>query len=117
MPLGGHSWALRPLVILASMLPDGKTKMKDLIDVHMTDWNELEWPADFWVCTGRRDGTRIVFGQQPGEAPDLSVAIAASTAIPGYFSPVTMKDKHHLNGGLYLTFRMCEDGFASPTQR
>jgi len=102
VPLGGRSWAIQPLAVLASMLPEGKTEMKDLINAHMADWAERGWPDGLWICTvKRKDGTRVVFGQQPEKAPDLSVAIAASTAIPGYFAPVTIEGQQFLDGGLY----------------
>ena len=102
IPLGGRSWAFRPLAALASMLPEGETGMQGLIDLYLNDWTERHWPEGLWICAiQRRDGARIVFGRQPGEPTDLSLAVAASTAIPGYFAPVMIDGQKLLDGGLH----------------
>jgi NTE family protein len=83
------------------MLPDGQTEMSGLIGRHLAEWTVGAWPEGLSICTVRRmDGTRVVFGH-PDESTDLSLAIAASTAIPGYFSPVTIGGQQFLDGGLY----------------
>ena len=47
------------------------------------------WPrATTWVCAARRrDGRRVVFGRAGSPPAPLSLAVAASCAIPGYFTP------------------------------
>jgi NTE family protein len=102
IPIGGRPWAFRPLAVLASMLPEGQTEMQGLIDLHLAAWTERAWPEGLWVCAvQRRDGARVVFGRQRGEPTDLSLAVAASTAIPGYFAPVTIAGRQLSDGGLH----------------
>lgn len=102
IPIGGRPWAFRPLAILSSMLPDGETKMEGLIDVHLAEWAKKTWPEKLWICAVRRsDGHRVVFGQQPKESIPLSRGVAASTAIPGYFAPVSICGQEFLDGGIY----------------
>lgn len=61
------------------------------------------WPAAalFVVAVRRRDGRRVVFGA-PGEPqPDVGAAVAASCAIPAYFTPVTIDGEAYVDGGLH----------------
>jgi len=61
------------------------------------------WPLAelFIVAVRRRDGRRVVFGA-PGEPhPDVGAAVAASCAIPAYFTPVTIDGVAYVDGGLH----------------
>lgn len=60
------------------------------------------WPEEsLWLCAvALRDGKRVVFGH--GRAPDASVgaAVAASSAVPGYFKPVNIAGRRYVDGGV-----------------
>lgn len=102
VPIGRQSWPLRPMAILSSMLPPGRTAMEDLLAHHMAGGIGDDWPEDLWICAVRRqDGHRVVFGQQLDTPVQLSSAIAASACIPGYFTPVTINGQQFLDGGIH----------------
>ena len=90
----------RPLAMLAAMLPPGEIAIADLA----TAFDPLfgaSWPAEpLWVCAVRqRDGRRVVFGRDD-KAP-VSLAVAASCAIPGYFAPVDIEGDTFVDGGVH----------------
>ncbi len=61
------------------------------------------WPvAALWIVAVRRsDGRRVVFGA-PGEPrPEVGEAVAASCAIPGYFTPIAIDGTEYVDGGLH----------------
>jgi NTE family protein len=61
------------------------------------------WPAAaLWiVAVRRRDGRRVVFGR-PGEPmTDVGSAVAASCAIPGYFTAVDIHGVPYVDGGVH----------------
>jgi NTE family protein len=94
-------WALRPSVIATAMMPAGEV---DLIE-HAEGLAELdpqEWPRGLWIAaTGRDDGHRAVFGQAGAPEASLPEAVAASCAIPGYFSPITVNGVEYFDGGVH----------------
>ncbi len=60
------------------------------------------WPEGLWVCAARRDdGRRVVFGRHGAPEARLSEAVAASCAIPGYFAPVPIDGRQHVDGGVH----------------
>jgi NTE family protein len=61
------------------------------------------WPdAALWIVAVRRsDGRRVVFGK-PGEpVADVGAAVAASCAIPAYFSAVEIGGIEYVDGGVH----------------
>jgi NTE family protein len=63
----------------------------------------MAWPkAPTWLAAVRRsDGRRVVFGK-PGEpVTDISSAVAASCAIPGYFASVEIDGTGYVDGGVH----------------
>jgi NTE family protein len=101
-PTGGRPWVFQPLAILSTMVPTGKTAMGALIARHLPEWIEETWPHGLWICAVRRkDGDRVVFGQRSDESTPLTSAVAASSAIPGFFAPVTVRAEQFLDGGIY----------------
>jgi NTE family protein len=102
LPTLGRPWTFRPLAIVASMVPNGRTALGTLIAHHLGAWAHEGWPDDLWVCAVRRsDGSRVVFGRGHDESPPLASAIAASCSIPGYFSPVSIAGEEFVDGGIF----------------
>jgi NTE family protein len=60
------------------------------------------WPDEaLWICAVRQaDGRRRVFGRDGGR-PAVPAAVAASCAIPGFFSPVLVDGEPHIDGGVH----------------
>lgn len=88
--------------LLAGLLPRGRVDsapMGDRIRLLMSD----RWPSrPTWVCATRlRDGKRVVFGRDDVDVPDLGTAVQASSAIPGYFAPVTIGGRDYVDGALF----------------
>ena len=94
-------WAFRPSVAAMTMLPAGRfdiTQHADQLDRLVGDF----WPDGLWICAVRRsDGGRVVFGRPGSPKAPLPRAVAASCAIPGYFSPVLINGRHYLDGGVH----------------
>jgi NTE family protein len=94
-------WAVRPSVFASTLLPAGSFD----VAAHAARLDGLlgeAWPEGLRVCATRRlDGRRIVFGRAGAPAAPLSQAVAASCAIPGYFSPVRIGRREYLDGGVH----------------
>jgi NTE family protein len=95
-------WQFRPLAAALTLLAPGE---HDII-AQLAALRELEtasWPErDLWICAvRRRDGRRVVFGR-PGSPPaPIHLAMAASCAVPGYFTPVRIGDRSYVDGGVH----------------
>ncbi len=97
-------WRYRPGVLASALLPEGTLPINEgaaaiglLFD---------GWPAeDTWICTVRLDdGARVVFGRDVS-AP-MREAVAASCAIPGYYSPVPIAGRRYVDGGMWSTHNL-----------
>jgi NTE family protein len=94
----------RPGVALAGLLPAG------IMDTMMISRRVEElnggsaWPATpLWIVAVRlADGQRVVFGRDevPGHV-GLGAAVAASSAIPGFFAPVDVAGTRYVDGGVH----------------
>jgi NTE family protein len=92
-------WKVDPVLALTSLLPDGRI---DLL-AHVGDSSGIfdgAWPDDeLWLCAVRQgDLRRVVFGRDCH--PELSDAVAASCAIPGFFRPTTISGETYIDGGV-----------------
>lgn len=94
-------WAFRPSVAAMTLLPTGRV---DLIQ-HAPGLQHAApdaWPAGLWICGARRsDGARVVFGRHGSPTASLPEAVAASCAIPGYFSPIMIDGQEYFDGGVH----------------
>lgn len=90
-----------PWAMLAGLLPEGSVST-EFISSAVGEMLPGEWPDDpMWICTVRqRDGRRTVFGRNERFAPAPD-AVAASCAIPGFFSPVVIDGDAYIDGGLH----------------
>jgi NTE family protein len=100
--LGAHALRRGPsgLASLAMLLPDGT----EAFAPHVAFFDEIlgtEWPEDpLLICAARRrDCRRTVFGTG-GRTAALSEAVAASCAVPGYFSGVRIGRDTYVDGGV-----------------
>jgi NTE family protein len=95
-------WSFRPFAASMALLAPGPRDIADQLRA-LSEVDGMEWPHEaLWICAvGRRDGRRVVFGR-PGtpEAP-LHLAIAASCAVPGYFTPVRVGGHTYVDGGVH----------------
>jgi NTE family protein len=97
------AWAagpgLDPVAALVSVLPDGTLDLP----AHAAAIERAlgtDWPADdLWICTVRHHDLRRV-GIGRSESASLTAAVCASCAVPGYFRPVRIADRDHIDGGV-----------------
>ena len=84
-----------------TLLPTGRV---DLIE-HASGLAQAAadaWPDGLWICGARRnDGARVVFGRHGSPVASVPQAVAASCAIPGYFSPVAIDGVEYFDGGVH----------------
>jgi NTE family protein len=86
---------------LSSLLPAGRIDIAE----HIAGLHELagdHWPDGLRICAvRRRDGRRVVFGRDGAPTAPLARAVAASCAIPGFFTPVTIGGEAYIDGGAH----------------
>jgi NTE family protein len=93
-------WRLRLTSTAGALLPDGRYDLQQRTRV--LDQLGIDWPEGLWICACRRDdGRRVVFGRGAATPARLSQAVAASCAIPAYFSPVRIGGHDHVDGGMH----------------
>ena len=97
----GRPFTAAPWTLLAGLLPEGSVST-EFISSAISGLFPDVWPASpLWICTVRQsDGRRVVFGRDGNTAP-MSEVVAASCAIPGFFSPVMIDGEAHVDGGLH----------------
>jgi NTE family protein len=99
--LARRPWTLRPSTLAMTMLPRGAVELRSHTRALDAD-GEIAWPDDLWLCAARRDdGERVVFGRAGAPGADLPAAVAASCAIPGYFTPVMVGGVEYFDGGVH----------------
>jgi NTE family protein len=93
----------RPFVALAGLLPAGAVDPSAIGHRVEELAGGTAWPpAPTWIVAVRlRDGRRVAFGRDE-DAP-LGRAVAASCAIPGWFSPVEVGGRRYVDGGAHST--------------
>lgn len=93
----------RPGVAIAGLLPAGAVDATWIGARVEEVTGGPAWPAEaLWLVTVRlADGRRVVFGRD-ADAP-LGAAVAASCAIPGWFAPVEVNGRRHVDGGVHST--------------
>lgn len=91
-----------PMVALGALLPDGRLSTEEYRD-QVRRLTGMSWPtADLLICSvRRRDGRRVVFGNHRDTPIDVADAVAASSAVPGFFAPVVLSGEEYLDGGLH----------------
>jgi NTE family protein len=95
-PFSAPPWAL-----LSSLIPEGQVSTAMISDTIAGLFPD-DWPDEpLWLCAVRQsDGRRVAFGKQ-GPRPPLPDVVAASCAIPGFFSPVIIDDQSFVDGGVH----------------
>lgn len=95
-------WHFRPLAASLALLAPGTRDIAEQLSA-LKRVEGREWPEqDLWICAvRRRDGRRVVFGSRDCPEAPLHLAIAASCAVPGYFSPVRVGERTYVDGGAH----------------
>jgi NTE family protein len=95
-------WAVRPLSLMAGLIPEGPVPTRVIFDAVAAMLGN-QWPAAaLWIATVRLDDARlVVFGRQGAPQALPAQAVAASCAIPGWFTPVRIGDTRYIDGGAH----------------
>lgn len=95
--------SIRPAVLAAAAMPEGRIRIDLLGNGIRSLYGNRRWPADpTWICAVRMsDGQRVVFGREGSEPADIGTAVQASSAIPGFFAPVTIGVHRYIDGGAH----------------
>lgn len=92
---------LRPSRVVSGLLPNGNVRT-DTIGDRMIELHGTDWPTQELLITTVRlhDSERVVFGLDRSDV-DVGTAVEASSAIPGYFRPVTIDGFRYVDGGTH----------------
>lgn len=95
---------IRPVVSVAGLLPKG-TASTGAMAARIRECHPEPWPtAPTWICAvSVRTGRRVVFGREDVHVDHIGTAVAASSAVPGYFAPVRVGGIDHVDGGVHST--------------
>jgi NTE family protein len=112
---GRRPGRVRPGAVMAGLLPPGVVSTVPIsagVDALYGD----KW-ADkpTWLCAVRLDNGRLtVFGRQGAPPARMGEAVAASCAIPGFFTPVEIDGVRYVDGGAHSVTnlsRVARQGF------
>ena len=94
-------WNARLGTIAAAAFPAGRVST-EIISVGVAALFD-EWPdAPLWITAVELNtGRRVVFGRDLSHDTDVATAVAASCAIPGFFTPVEIDGARFVDGGAY----------------
>ena len=67
-----------------------------------------EHPALWVVAVDYETGERVVFGRDDAPKVRLEQAVAASCAVPGFYYPVSIRNRQYIDGGLYTPSNLDE---------
>ena len=95
-------WGVRPGAVVSALIPAGRNTThgisRGIQHLHGAAWPE----GRLRICAVRaRDARRVVFGTDTAPKVDVGTAVAASCAIPGYFTPVYVEGKAYVDGGAH----------------
>ena len=92
----------RPAALLAAALPTGRVPL-DPFAARIRWLFGDQWPVrPLWLnAVGLADGRRVTFGRDGAPRTDVGTAVAASCAVPGWFSPVQIDERRYVDGGVH----------------
>jgi NTE family protein len=95
-------WEARFGTVLTAALPAGRHSTEEMVAGLRRAVGE-EWSdRTLWICAVRLDdGQRVVFGKEGAPPAAVATAVAASSAIPGFFAPVEHAGVRYVDGGVH----------------
>ena len=95
-------WGIRAGTLAAALLPPGNLPA-ETVAAGVRNIYGASWPKEkTWVCTVRLDdGKLVVFGRPGVPQASMAEAVAASCAIPAYFTPVVIGGARYVDGGVH----------------
>ena len=95
-------WEIRAGTLGAALLPPGRVSA-EAVAVGVRNVYGTSWPAKpTWVCAVRlEDGKLVAFGRAGAPPASMADAVAASCAIPAFFTPVVIGGARYVDGGVH----------------
>lgn len=95
------NWPPRPGLSVAGALPAGRHSTGLIQSRYAAALPR--WPADpLWICAVHLDdGRRVIFGRDDHVDVDVGTAVAASSAVPGFFAPVEIDGERYVDGAVW----------------
>ncbi len=95
-------WGTRLGTLTAAALPTGRISLRPFAARVRWLFGDA-WPErPLWLPAVRlSDGQRVVFGQDGSPPTDVGTAVAASCAVPGWFTPVEIGGVRYVDGGVH----------------
>lgn len=98
-------WDARIGTLVSAALPEGRVPTERIVAGLRRVYGDRDWPErDMWICAVRlHDGRRTVFGRDQAalDGEGVPEAVAASCAIPGFFTPVRIGGVRYVDGGAW----------------
>jgi NTE family protein len=90
--------------LLAAAMPAGRAPIEALA-AHLRPLFGGGWPErPLWICVTDLDGRRrVVLGHDSVPETDVGTAVAASCAVPGWFTPIAIDGRRFVDGGAWST--------------
>jgi NTE family protein len=126
LPIGPGSWRLAlnslsnrtrrtPATLFGGWLPRGMISTEPLKDTvrRVVPEGWVDHPGTWILACDYANGRRVAFGREGAPAADLVDAVAASCAIPGFFTPVKIGRREYVDGGMHSTSNLdvlCDEG-------
>jgi NTE family protein len=116
LPVGPGSWRLAlsslsnptrhtPATLFGGWLPRGVISTEPLKDTvrRVVPEGWVDHPNTWILACDYATGRRVAFGREGAPPADLVDAVAASCAIPGFFTPVKIGGREYVDGGMRST--------------
>jgi NTE family protein len=94
--------AVNPMVVMASVLPEGRRSLwsvPHLVDAVTPAGEWSPHPALWIVAMDYATGERVPFGHPDAPEAGLAEAVLASCSIPAWYAPVTIGGHRYIDGG------------------
>jgi NTE family protein len=94
-------WATLPGAVLAASAPRGRVSLRAFAARINWLFPERDWPQrPLWLpAVDLHEGRLAVFGRAGAPPTDVGTAVAASCAVPGWFTPVDVDGVPYVDGG------------------
>jgi NTE family protein len=97
-----HPRTVPPIAALSAVLPPGRASVEPIRSVIAGVLGDRSWaphPNTWIVAMDYDSGRRVPFGRAGSPPAELPAAVAASCAIPGWFTPVVIGGRRYVDGG------------------
>jgi NTE family protein len=98
-----HLRSLPPTAVLSAILPEGRGSLEAVGAMvgHVVPTGWVQRDGVTVVALDYDTGERVAFGREGAPEVDLTAAVMASCAIPGWYQPVRIGEHRYIDGGAW----------------